>query len=122
MFMSDPRWKSSHQDRLRDLDKVIEMTRSMIRMLKTSVGDDVPGAKAKSVARNLRLLTRTLEATIAVRDKIAASHAARDARAALEAAKLSAAKAGGERQRPRLVYSQPDDARAKSKDRGPPNG
>jgi hypothetical protein len=120
--MSDARLKSSHEDRLRALDKVIEMTLSMVRMLKASVGNDVPGPKAKSFARNLRLLTRSLEATIALRDKIAASQAARDARAALEAAKHSAAKASAERQRPRLVYSQPDDARAKPKDRGPPNG
>jgi hypothetical protein len=122
MFMNDPSWKSSREDRLRDLDKVIEMTLSMIRMLKASVGDAVPGPKAKSFARDLRLLTRSLEATIALRDKIAASQAARDARAALEAAKHSAAKASAERQRPRLVYSQLDGAGAKSKNRGPPNG
>jgi hypothetical protein len=122
MFMSDTNWKSSRDDRLRDLDTLVEMTLSMIRMLKASAGDAASGPKAKSFARDLRLLTRSLEATIALRDKIAASQAARDARAALEAAELSAAKADGERQWPRLVYSRQGDARAKSKDRGPPNG
>ncbi len=123
--MSETRSKSSGDDGLRDLDQVIEMTLSMIRMLKASAGDAASGPKAKAFARDLRLLTRTLEATIALRDKIAASQAARDARAALRAAELSApipAKAAGERQWPRLVYSRPDDDRTKSRDRGPPNG
>jgi hypothetical protein len=125
MFMSDTSWKSLSERQIRDLDRLVEITLSMIRMLTESARDAARGPKAKTFARELRRLTRSLEATIALRDKIAASQAARDARAALEAAELSAsipAKVGGERRWPRLVYSQQDDARTKSNDRGPPNG
>jgi len=123
-FMGDASWKSLSASHIRDLDELVEMGLSMMRMLTESAGRAGPG-KAKSVARELRRLTRSLEATTALRDEIAASQAARDARAALEAAELSVsipAKAGGERQWPRLVYSRQDDARTKSNDRGPPNG
>ncbi len=97
----------------------------MIRRLTQFIHEAAPGAEAKSCARSLDRLTRSLRQTLALRDKIAAGQAARDARSALRAAELSPpmpARAVEEWQRPRLVYSRPVDAGAKLTDRGPPNG